>query len=486
MSNVSAGTQSPQPRSFLGKARRQLQRLLGFHDEVGRFQYVLTGLVLATFKYVVEAFVIWLLNETLLTPFDLLNPFLRAREQALANAPGWLSLAWVVWTLPFLWIAVSMSVRRAVNAGASPWVGLLVVIPVVNLLVMLGLAAAPEKRASKGPLRHEQEIVPALDRIEAALLGVAGAVSFAMLMIWVNIYALESYGASLFFGTPVLMGAISSVIYNLKTPRSAAASFSIGILSVVVGGGVLLALALEGIICLLMAAPLTLPLGGLGGLVGKVIAMSARKPLRGTMPLLILFPSWAGMESSLSTRQEFQVSTVVDIDAPPEQVWETVIQFPELPPPEEWYFRWGIAYPIRGEIFGTGVGAIRHCVFSTGTFVEPITVWDAPRRLGFDVAEQPHPMFELSPYRHVHPPHLDGTLRSTRGEFVLTPLDEGRTRLTGNTWYEFEMSPQSYWTLWSDLLIHRIHQRVLDHVKFHAERAVCGLLEDYCSSTRAR
>ena len=78
-------------------------------------------------------------------------------------------------------------------------------------------------------------------------------------------------------------------------------------------------------------------------------------------------------------------------------------------------------------------------------------------------------MFELSPYRHIHPPHLDGYLRSNRGEFLLIALPGGRTRLEGRTWYEFDMFPQSYWTLWSDQIIHRIHQRVLLHVKQLAE-----------------
>jgi hypothetical protein len=78
-------------------------------------------------------------------------------------------------------------------------------------------------------------------------------------------------------------------------------------------------------------------------------------------------------------------------------------------------------------------------------------------------------MFELTPYRHVHPPHLHGYLRSNRGEFRLVALPSGRTRLEGRTWYEFDMFPQAYWTLWSDTLIHRIHERVLKHVKHLAE-----------------
>jgi hypothetical protein len=66
----------------------------------------------------------------------------------------------------------------------------------------------------------------------------------------------------------------------------------------------------------------------------------------------------------------------------------------------------------------------------------------------------------------VHPPHLaEQSLMSRRGEFRLVDLGGGRTRLEGRTWYTFAMHPQAYWTLWSDLAIHKIHRRVLEHVK---------------------
>jgi len=82
-------------------------------------------------------------------------------------------------------------------------------------------------------------------------------------------------------------------------------------------------------------------------------------------------------------------------------------------------------------IDGEGVGALRRCEFSTGAFVEPIIVWDAPRRLSFDVTAQPDPMRELSPYRSARPPHLAGAFRARRGEFRLIALPDGRTRLEG-------------------------------------------------------
>jgi hypothetical protein len=94
-----------------------------------------------------------------------------------------------------------------------------------------------------------------------------------------------------------------------------------------------------------------------------------------------------------------------------------------------------------------------------------VTVWEPARRLTFDVTSAPPPLRELSLYREVHPPHLDGYLRSRRGEFRLVPLSAGRTRLEGSSWYELEMAPEGYWQLFSDALIHRIHRRVFDHIK---------------------
>ena len=78
-------------------------------------------------------------------------------------------------------------------------------------------------------------------------------------------------------------------------------------------------------------------------------------------------------------------------------------------------------------------------------------------------------MRELSFWGDVHPPHLDGFLRSRRGEFRLIPLPGGRTLLRGTTWYENRMWPAAYWRLWSDELIGSIHERVLAHVARWAE-----------------
>jgi hypothetical protein len=148
-----------------------------------------------------------------------------------------------------------------------------------------------------------------------------------------------------------------------------------------------------------------------------------------------------------------------------------VVAFSELPPPRELLFRAGVAYPMRATIEGAGPGATRRCEFSTGSFVEPITRWEPPRRLSFDVAAQPDPLRELSPYGSIRAPHLDGFFVATAGEFRLVPLPGGGTRLEGSTWYRLDIHPVPYWRLFADAIVHRIHLRVLDHVRTLAERS---------------
>jgi hypothetical protein len=222
-----------------------------------------------------------------------------------------------------------------------------------------------------------------------------------------------------------------------------------------------------------MAAPLAMIVAFAGTFLGYVVQKLHRERACSTLlGLLLALPFLIGAEEATRPEPPLQaIRTSVEIDAPPDRVWRHVVSFTEIPPPQELIFRTGLSYPLRAEIVGRGAGAVRHCVFTTGPFVEPITTWDEPRHLAFGVTSQPAPMEEWSPWPGVHPPHLDGCFVSRRGQFLLEPLPGGRTRLEGTTWYTHDLFPTLYWGLWSDAIIHRIHGRVLRHVKRLAEEA---------------
>lgn len=83
---------------------------------------------------------------------------------------------------------------------------------------------------------------------------------------------------------------------------------------------------------------------------------------------------------------------------------------------------------------------------------------------------QPEPLKELSFYS-IHPNHLHGYWVSKQGQFKLTRLPDGHTLLEGTTWYINKIRPGLYWTIWSDYIVHKIHQRVLEHIKIHTEQS---------------
>ena len=298
-------------------------------------------------------------------------------------------------------------------------------------------------------------------------LAVGVTVLLAGGLSWWGVYAINNYGLALFVLTPLLIGLCPTVVYGYGRPISLAEASRISFLTLSVFVLGLLVFAMEGMICIAMAAPIVLLFTFMGAWLGKAIL--DRMPGQSLLSIGVLaaaIPSLAVTEGG--EQRVAPVVTSIVIDASPEEVWEQVIAFPRLEKPDEFLFRAGISYPIEATIDGQGVGAVRHCTFNTGSFVEPITAWDPPHLLAFDVEEQPAPLRELS-FWDIDAPHLHDTFVSKRGQFRLTALPDGRTELEGTTWYYHDIRPDFYWRWWSNYIIHRIHERVLEHIKAEAE-----------------
>jgi hypothetical protein len=380
--------------------------------------------------------------------------------------------------LPFIWIGLLLVARRLRSVGGSQKLLFLFFLPVVNLLFFATLAALPARPVEEAtPSARSSPRRPSLEKTRessarwfaSAARAVAAAVIAATLACLFSVSLLRDYGAALFIGSPFVAGLLVALLHGYGRHRGFGETLALAWFALLLVAGSLLLLAFEGGMCLVMSLPIALVLALIGVVVGRRLSPG---PVRrraacfapvAALPLLIAAEAWSGASPPVR-----RVVSRVEVAAPIETVWSQVVAFPPLPEPTEWWFRTGIAYPIRAEISGQGVGAIRRCVFSTGAFVEPIVAWDEPNRLAFDVTEQPPPMVEWSPWS-ISPPHLDGFLRSEHGEFRLVALADGSTELIGTTWYTDRMRPQWYWGLWSDALIHRIHLRVLEHVRRLAE-----------------
>jgi hypothetical protein len=434
-----------------------------------RAAYLRHGALLMALKYAVDLAVIRLATGGIWTPFDYVLSLANLHGSKTAAFPTALNLWLLVWTLPFVVAGVVLSVRRARDAGISPWVVVGFFLPLVNYAVIALLAAWPTRTVWIAPV---SDAAPASGRSPRAItLGALAGIAAGVVCIALGVFLIRTYGAGIFLATPFLMGAVAALVADKIEPGGPDQAVATALATL---GGTALALllvAIEGIGCILLAAPLAVPIALVGGLVGQSLAARTRRAEGAAMLMLLLVVPGQAIDRLLEAAPVRTVYSEIIVDAPPADVWNHVVSFADISTPPAWYFRLGLAYPLRARIEGAGVGAVRYCEFSTGAFVEPITVWDAPRRLAFDVVEQPPPLREWSPYHSVYAPHLDGFFRTTRGEFRLTALDDGRTRLEGRTWYSVRMQPQIYWTAVSDAIVHRIHDRVLRHIKAQTETA---------------
>lgn len=445
-----------------------IRYLFVMRDRVSRGAYIAWGLGLMPVKYAGEATIYWCASGRLLDPIQFLSPFLSTRYPDASLLPDWFLPLALLWSLPFIWIGVGLSLRRAVDARLSPWLALIFFVPILNFVLMAMLAAVPSRPSVESVrARHRAD----LDRLASPLV-----ISFALALLgtglaWFSVSSLKLYATSLFVGSPLVLGLVQSYALNWRAPRTLRATFGYVGLTIALIHLMMLIFALEGAICLAMSLPISGSMAIIGAFFGAWIAPRDRARPVAPVALLIALPALAWAEAQTARPHTDMVLSVVEINVSPERVWPNVVKFSDLPPSDDWLFKLGVAHPLRARIEGVGVGAIRHCEFSTGAFVEPITVWEEPNRLAFDVRFQPPPMKELSFYDRVDAPHLDGFFRSVRGEFRLIRTASGGTRLEGRTWYEMDMQPGWYWQMYGRWFIHRIHGRVLEHVKALSENS---------------
>lgn len=460
---------------------RFLRNIGGFLDPrglTGRRTYVLAGALLMAAKLLLDRCILWSYGRyDYWSGLGYWRPDLVGR---LGEKPPPYALAMLVTALPFIGIGVALTLRRLRDVAWPRPLALLFFMPAVNLVLFTLLCLLPSRREARvagnegGVLGWLARTLVLRSPSLSALVAIVATTLLVVPLTWLATVFFRDYGWGVFVAQPFLLGLLAAVIHGAPEPRTWASCAGVALLALAFCGAAILAVALEGILCLLMAAPLAAALALLGATIGYYLQLArwsrrenvARVYAAGWIALPLAFGAehWSQPEPRVVA-----VTTAVEIAASREQVWKHVVTFSELPPPTEAVFRSGIAYPVRATISGRGAGAVRHCEFSTGPFVEPITVWDEPRRLAFAVTAQPHPMRELSPYRLLNPPHLEGFFLSRHGEFQLVELPGGHTRLEGTTWYTQRLWPAAYWQRWSDYLVHLIHRRVLEHIRREAE-----------------
>jgi len=305
---------------------------------------------------------------------------------------------------------------------------------------------------------------------QTQLISVLATLFLVQVLGFISINHLGDYGWSVFLFIPFIIGFLPPYISGRKVEISKKTAYKLSFIALGLACLLLLVFAIEGLICLLMASPLLALAVWLGSYLGyKSSNRNFMNPTNTTIILILLSLGFTSFDYFNKPKDLISVRTKIIVDAPIEDVWNNVLTFDKIKEPTDWIFKTGIAYPTDATIVGQGVGAIRYCNFKTGSFIEPITTWNEPNLLEFEVREQPTPMNEFNPFWEVHPPHLDGYFKSYKGQFKLTKISESQTELEGTTWYKVDIYPEVYWKGWSNFIVHRIHERVLNHIKLESE-----------------
>lgn len=448
----------------------KLNQLTKWQGEINRKDYLLWGLVLFGLKFNLDRLTAW----TFYKVWFFSDYFVQADKLSmseLTNDDRMFYLALLAQSLPFIWFGTVLCVKRLRSANLQLWLVLLFFIPFLNFLLFILLAALPEKKDSTDQ-KHSyiSKLIPT-SKYGSALFAIGVVLIFSILFTAIFVNFLEEYGWSLFVGIPFFLGFASVLIYGhhqkLRYRDSLAVMFS----SILFFNAILFFLAFEGILCITMGFPIVLLIAWIGASIGYAIHQSKQEVSLNILsaPMVFVILMGAIEANDNHTPPLVALETEIEVIASKQQVWNQLVAFSRIPEPTEYLFKTGIAYPIDAKIEGTGVGAIRHCNFTTGSFVEPITTWDEPNLLAFSVLDQPPPMVEWSLYENLNIGHLHGYFSSEKGQFLLEELPNGKTRLVGTTWYRHNIWPTMYWSLWSNYILHQIHYRVLHHIKAEAE-----------------
>jgi len=364
------------------------------------------------------------------------------------------------------WALAALAFRRAADAEASGWIAAFAIAPVVQIAT-IGLLSSMPSRAVAGDAGVMTRRGP---------LGWATAAQGLFLGVAVTLFAVAtgallfgSYGFGIFVASPFTIGATTGYFANRRADLSPLGTAELAAGAIFLGGIALLTAALEGLICILMAAPLAMVAALVGGMLGRAIALYSRRPARQGLSVVALLPVIFALETSLPTAVPFDTLSRVQIGAPPPAVWKVLVRTDLSEEPVALPFRLGLAYPVRGEVLGEGIGSIRLGVFSTGVALERVTEWIPNRKLSFILLNEVPAMRELSPYAKVHAPHVVGYFRTTNTSFELLDRDDGNTEVIERTSHVLSLEPVLYWLPLARWVVHENNARVLAHIKRRAE-----------------
>lgn len=129
-------------------------------------------------------------------------------------------------SLPFIWLGVTMTLKRLRSARLPLPLVLVFFVPFVNLLFFLLLCILPERDNAEVLLGGRPSAAAFFARmipessLGSAAMALAITAPFGVAMVWFGVRVFTNYGWGIFVALPFTVGFVASAIYGLRQPRS--------------------------------------------------------------------------------------------------------------------------------------------------------------------------------------------------------------------------------------------------------------------------
>lgn len=229
-------------------------------------------------------------------------------------------------------------------------------------------------------------------------------------------------------------------------------------------------LAIEALICIVMATPILLGGAAIGGLIACAL-LRRRAQDRTTIIGLLLAPFLlAPLEARLPVSDSYgTVETRIVIEADPATVWRTLIDVPQIQPAERRFSvlfdLFGVPRPLKATLDTPGAGGMRRGWFEDQlTFDERIIDWQPQQRIGWAItvgnrSAIPAPWNEIG----------GRSFAVTGASYWIEPVSSNRVILHLNSTYRLSTHFNSYGAYWVGWGMGQFQDEVVQIIKARAE-----------------
>jgi hypothetical protein len=294
-------------------------------------------------------------------------------------------------------------------------------------------------------------------------------ISIQLLLLFITIIFLlqnGEYGWSLFMTLPLSIGL--TIGYHTRISKSISwlkLSFKVFFIIVAISAA-LIAIGLEGAICVLMALGLIV----LPALLGLLFGYLIRKIYVIQFFFLVVIFNSGFIIYDVYEKEGFEEEAAysVEINLPLLQVNNILQQKFEFSEHPNIFFKNGISYPNTMQLQKLDRKLCLICTLNKEEVVLPILELN-DTIMRFTVEDDFIAMKETNPFYEVHTKHQQGYFKVVFGEFKLKEISKNKTRIIATTRYQYKITPRFYWRWWTNYIVQEMHEHVLSDIKRNAE-----------------